>query len=299
MEHLPKEAPKVSIPPDLERFIDPDRISANARNYPEFNWNPDISEQKALELVRENFLNINLSHATASNPNRLRCEGVSPMSDLAESRADDWRSQTLPLDKSLGLDQYTFMHWGGFYPTQNGRHILSINARDVLLSPDTIVTPHDINSTMFRYMDMEADELPADGKECLHDYLDKIVLGSDWTDIISRRALKRMQTARDPSLYLIKQPGALGEVKYYGKLEPSSINNEVFDARDIESLHPIWRSMVEENGVAVPYITNAIEARDHGYTTSDKDKLPHEIGADIEKSRKLWRKILDIAQSSW
>ena len=88
-------------------------------------------------------------------------------------------------------------------------------------------------------------------------------------------------------------------MKYYGKLEPSSINNEVFDARDIESLHPIWRSMVEENGVAVPYITNAIEARDYGYTTSDKDKLPHEIGADIEKSRKLWSRILDIAQGSW
>lgn len=296
MEHLPKVIPKASIPLDLERFIDPDRISVNAINYPEFDWSPDIPEQKALELVRENFLDINLSHATASDPESLRREGVLPMSDLAGSRADDWRSQTLPLDKSLGLDQYTFMHWGGFYPTQNGRYILSINARDVLLSPNTIVTPYDINSTMFRYTDMEADELPADGKERLRDYLDKIVLGSDWVDIVSRRALKRMQTTRDSSLYLIKQPEDLGEVKHYGKLEPASINNEVFDARDIESLHPIWRSMVEERGVAVPYITNAIEACDYGYTMSDKDKLPHEIGADVERSRKIWRKILDIAR---
>lgn len=56
--------------------------------------------------------------------------------------------------------------------------------------------------------------------------------------------------------------------------------------------------MIEESGVAVSYVTHALEAEEYGLSKSDKDKLPHEIGADIEKSRQLWRKILDIAQKS-
>jgi hypothetical protein len=56
--------------------------------------------------------------------------------------------------------------------------------------------------------------------------------------------------------------------------------------------------MIEENGVTVSYVTNALEAQERGFSKSDKDKLPHEIGADSEKSRRLWQEILSIAQKS-
>ena len=294
-----RESLTTTLPPEMESFIDPDKIASNVDNYPEFRWTPDAHEQRALRIVRKNLLDINLTHATASKPEHLRLDGILPFANLVDTGRYDWRSQTLALDESLGLHRYAFMHWGAFHPTQNGRYIVPVNAREALLSPNTIVTPRDISNGMFSFMDTAARDLSEEGQTRLSNYLDKIVTGSDWADIVARRALRYMQRTPDPSLYRIKNHANMGEIKHYGTISPSSVNGEVIDIRDPESLHPIWRSMIENNGVAVSYVTNALEAHEqYGYVGNDKDKLPHEIGADIEKSRKLWRNILDIAQKS-
>ncbi len=273
----------------MESVINPEKVLSNKYNYPEFNWNPDIHEQRALARVREMFLNIELSHATASDPKLLQAEGIIPPSDLTDRQ--DWRSQTSRLDKSLGLDNYTFLHWGAFHPTQNGRYIFPVETRDILLSPETIVTPYDIYSTMCTYM-MNTDDIRAideKGQKRLKEYLKTMVPGKDWVDIIARRALRRMQCADDKSVYKVRSHSDLGEIKHLGAISPTSLH-EPIDIHDQQTMYSKWLSLLENNGLAVSYITNMLE-----FGSAD-DKA--ELQTSLDKSRKLWRKILDIAQKS-
>lgn len=283
------ELPAISLPSKMESVIDPEKVLSNKYNYPEFNWNPDIHEQKALARVREMFLNIELSHATASDPKLLQTEGIIPPSDFTDRQ--DWRSQTGKLDKSLGLDHCTFLHWGALHPTGNGRYIFPVEARDILLSPETIVTPYDIHSTMCTYM-MNTDDIRAldeEGQRRLNEYLETIVPGKDWVDIIARRALRRMQHADDKSVYKVRSHSDLGEIKHLGAISPTSLH-EPIDIHDQQTMYSKWLSLLENNGLAVSYITNMLEFG----STEDKTALQ----ASLNKSRKLWRKILDIAQKS-
>ena len=283
------ELSETSLPSKMESVIDPEKVLSNKYNYSEFSWNPDIHEQRALARVREMFLNIELSHATASDPKLLQAEGIIPPSDLTDRQ--DWRSQTSRLDKSLGLDNYTFLHWGAFHPTQNGRYIFPVETRDILLSPETIVTPYDIYSTMCTYM-MNADDIRAideKGQKRLKEYLKTIVPGKDWVDIIARRALRRMQCADDKSVYKVRSHSDLGEIKHLGAISPATLH-EPIDIHDQQTMYSKWLSLLENNGLAVSYITNMLEFG----STEDKTTLQ----ASLNKSRKLWRKILDIAQKS-
>lgn len=294
---LHHEFPKTELSPELEQYADPGKIAANKSNYSEFDWSPDLHEQKALERVREMFLGINLSHATASIPERLQRDGILPIDQLVDNGRKDWRSQTHALDVSLGLHRYAFLHWGAFHPTQNGRYVFPVDAREVLLSPNTIVTPRDINSTMFSFIGTEAGALDETGQERLNRYLDNVLSGSDWVEVIARRSLRYMQRNSSRDCYPISNHTDMGEIKHLGAIPPQLLSDPV-DIYDEEVLHPIWRSMIEENGVTVSYVTNAIHAAERGHSKSDKDKLPHEIGADTEKSRKLWQEVLRIAQKS-
>ena len=288
---MPKshEPPAISLPSKMESVIDPEKVLSNKYNYPEFNWNPDIHEQRALAHVREMFLNIELSHATASDPKLLQKEGIFPPSSLLGRQ--DWRSQTGRLDKSLGLDSYTFLHWGAFHPTQNGRYIFPVKTREILLSPETIVTPYDIHSTMCTYM-MNTDDIRAldeEGQKRLKEYLKTVVPGNDWVDIVARRALRRMQCADDKSVYKVRNHSELGEIKHLGAISPTSLDKPM-DIHDQQTMYSKWLSLLENNGLAVSYITNTLE-----FGSAD-DKA--ELQTSLDKSRKLWRKILDIAQKS-
>lgn len=294
---LHHEPPKTILSPELEQFADPDKIAANKANYREFDWSPDGHEQEALERVRSMFLGVDLSHATASIPERLQRDGILPIDQLVDKGKYDWRSQTHTLDVSLGLHRYAFFHWGAFHPTQNGRYIFPVDAREVLLSPNTIVTPRDINATMFSFMSTEAGALDEAGRERLANYLDTVLSGGDWVELVARRSLRYMLRASSRDSYPIKNHTDMGEVKHLGAVAPQLLGEPV-DIYDEEVIHPIWRSMIEENGVTVSYVTNAIDAGEHGFLKSDKDKLPNEIGADIERSRRLWREILNIAQKT-
>lgn len=283
------ELPAMSLPSKMESVIDPEKILSNKYNYPELNWNPDIHEQRALARIKETFLNVELSHATASDPKLLQTEGIIPPSDLTDRQ--DWRSQTGKLDESLGLDHCTFLHWGALHPTRNGRYIFPVEARDILLSPETIVTPYDIHSTMCTYM-MNTDDIRAldeEGQKRLKEYLKTVVPGKDWVDIIARRALRRMQHADDKSVYKVSYHSDLGEIKHLGAISPTSLR-EPIDIHDQQTMYSKWLSLLENNGLAVSYITNILEFG----SAEDKTALQ----ASLDKSRKLWRKILDIAQKS-
>lgn len=284
-----RELPAISLPSKLESVIDPEKVLSNKYNYHEFNWNPDIHEQKALEYIKKMFLDIELSHATASDPKFLQTEGIIPPSDLSDKQG--WRSQTGNLDESLGLDHCTFLHWGALHPTGNGRYIFPVEARDILLSPETIVTPYDIHSTMCTYM-MNTDDIRAldeEGQRRLNEYLETIVPGKDWVDIIARRALRRMQYTDDKSVYKVRSHSDLGEIKHLGAISPTSLHKPI-DIYDKQTMYSKWLSLVENNGLAVSYITNTLE-----FGSAD-DKA--ELQTSLDKSRKLWHKILDIAQKS-
>lgn len=279
--------PTISLSPKIESLIDSEKIISNKDNYPELDWKPDTREQKALACIREMFLDIELSHATASDPRLLQEEGVIPSGHLTDNH--NWRSQTGGLDKSLGLDNYTFLHWGAFHPTQNGRYIFPVEARDILLSPETIVTPYDIYSTMSTYMKIDdIGSIDGKGQKLLNEYLKKIVPGKDWVDIIARRALRHMQHTDDKSVFKVRNHSDLGEIKHLGAISPSLLQNPI-DTYDKQSIHQKWVSILENNGLAVSYVTNILDYDPRGKA---------DLQTSLLKSRKLWRKILDIAQKS-
>jgi len=139
---------------------------------------------------------------------------------------------------------------------------------------------------------MNTDDIRAideKGQKRLKEYLKTIVPGKDWVDIIARRALRRMQCADDKSVYKVRSHSDLGEIKHLGAISPTSLH-EPIDIHDQQTMYSKWLSLLENNGLAVSYITNMLEFG----STEDKTALQ----ASLNKSRKLWRKILDIAQKS-
>lgn len=293
---LHHESPKTVLSPELEQFTDSDKIAANKANYHEFDWTPNRHEQEALERVRNMFLDINLSHATASNPERLQRDGILPFDQMVDTGRNDWKSQTFPLDQSLGLHRYVFFHWGAFYPTWYGHHVFPIDSRKVLLSPNTIVTPDDLSAQMLP-MNSEASALDEHEQERLNRYLDTILSGSDWVEVIARRSLQYMQRSCGYDSYPVKHRTDMGEIKHLGTISPQLLGDWV-DINNEDAKHSIGRIMIEENGVTVPYVTNALDTEEQDPSKSNNNKLPHEIGADSEKSRRLWQEILNIAQKS-
>lgn len=286
----------VQLPDQLAQYIDGQKLIENAAGYPEMQRELSTGETSAIELVKKQLLAVDLSHGTPGNADVIASDGIRPEASMTASC--DWRSGAHPLDRSLGLDNYTFMRWGAFQPSGYGRRVLAINTPDILLSPKTIVSPRDINDTLFAYAGTPAPELPPQGLDKLNAYLDSLVTGVDWVEITARRALHRMMTVPNQSVYRIRNPSDLGEVKHHGSIASSSIHPRWIDTKESEAMHAKWREMLEFSGVAVSYVTNALDQQDLGQPKlSGNDKLPHEIGADIEQSRKLWSTIIEIAHS--
>ena len=78
--------PTISLSPKIESLIDSEKILSNKDNYPELDWKPDTHEQTALTYIREMFLDVELSHATASDPKLLQEEGVIPSGHLTDNQ---------------------------------------------------------------------------------------------------------------------------------------------------------------------------------------------------------------------
>ncbi len=289
------EVSKVVIPPEMEQFTDPDKIAANKNNYPELSeWKPDRHEQEALKHVREMLLDIKLSHATRpENLESIQNNGIVPCSELQNEEEAQVSSNTFEIDKLFGLHHYGFFYWGAFHETEYGDFVFPVDTRKILLSPNTIVTPHDIFTITYGFREVSTlDE--RDMEYIQTEYIDTIVSGSDWVDVVARRALRHMiheSTNRD--YYPIPYAASMGEIKHLGVV-PSQHIGEPVNIWDSQAIHPIWRSMLAKNGVTVATVTRTLEA----LWDWDEYSLPYEIGPSIRKSRKKWRKILDIAQKS-
>lgn len=197
-----------------------DRLAYNVDHYSTALQTLNLGEQAAVAMIRENLLAIPLTHASKASAHELQTEGIIPS---GYPNSPGRRNNTSTLDRSLGLDEFTFMHWGAVARGNvYGPTVATIDAKTILESDKTIVTPHDVPSHTFFGRHTPYDQLKPSRQSKIQEYFDSVVTGRDWIDIVAVKALRHMQHFSRPAYQLTTQD-ELGEIKYASSIDPDMI----------------------------------------------------------------------------
>lgn len=283
---------KINLPPHLAKYTDEERITQNAERYPEMQRELTSGEKLGVEVVKRRLLKLPLSHSTKADFQKIEQSGIHTFTTISQDPNNG--HSTLALDESLGLGEYVFMHLGGIQKKSYGRKHVLVDPAAVFESPNTIVTPFDINDTAFRYVDAPIESLDDKGKEIVEAYLDSMVTGKAWLDIIARRALQKMlRNDKIPLIHSLKSTAEFGEIKHYGNITPDILIGFVDDE---EGEHHHWREMLAL-GFAPSPVANALDMEYRGLPSpSSYDKLPEDIGVDRAIPHAAWAEVLAIAR---
>ncbi len=213
-----------ALPETISEHLPPERLDDNYHNYQRL-VGLNLGEQAAVAMVRERLLAIPLTHATQSSASSLLQKGIMPASHPDNPAR---RNNAYTLDRSLGLDDFVFMHWGGVARSASpyGKTIACLDPKQLLKSPHTVVTSEDITATIFFGRRKPYDKLKPRAQRKVQEYFDQAMTGSDWIDIIAARALHYMQTTRRPA-YNLNHHDDLGEIKYGGIITPDMITDVI------------------------------------------------------------------------
>lgn len=226
VQQLPPNQQNVDLPPLMDDHISPEQLARNAAAYPEMSWEVDES---LLANARQRLLQLPLVHRTSAP--RFGSQPVEqpwlydtpvPFSYLP-SEIGDQHGNTLRLDEDLDLDEFVFMSWGGVFDrTANflagKRYAVLIDPR-ILLDSRCVATPDDISDLV----DVEETLEGLDSEDqavVREEYINKMVSGRDWLEIMARRMAKSM--AEGKTLPTIKA-STLGEIKFHGQIPASAI----------------------------------------------------------------------------
>lgn len=249
-------------------------LEANAATYPELQVDIDPGREHRLRAVRSALLKLPLIHTTFGDLESAQRDGIQVFAD----RPATLYGHSNPLDESLGLTEYTFMHWGSAEKSPYGRNHIRIDPK-LLLSPRTIVTPHDINSHNF-YQDRSFVDTPESAQQNVRDYyFSKMVRGADWLEIVSRRVLA---SAEKGVPYTLEPQDALGEVKYHGSLPPDLITGVITEGQESD----YWRQLLENGFVPGP-VNRALKFGSRGY-----DPTPEDIGVSRNTPSEYWESLV-------
>ena len=301
------------IPDELAKYVSSTDIIANAQNYREMQKEYTPGQLLAVQAIKDSLLDIELTHTTQPDvPFAVfREQGILP-----ESHLPTQSTHTFPLDRSLGLNQYAFMNWGEFnqepedqdeeYKNIYGTKVIGLNPKQVLFSPRTIVTPRDIHAWVRDDIEHTADELIERdaGASRFDRYLAEIVRGQDWLEIVGRKVLDNIifqdKLAQEPGYNITHGHGPvtiythptdqwpLGEIKHFGPVPADAISSTV---ETPEEFRAKWKPMVENHGFAPSSLEWDLK-RDR------PEEIKEEMDIDINKPRKRWQDILELARSS-
>ncbi|HEX7042449.1 MAG TPA: hypothetical protein VF189_04320, partial [Patescibacteria group bacterium] len=124
----------------LDHGITAAKLAENAARYPEMQEKLSDADSEKVKKIRAVLLKLPLVHTTREESlSEIERDGIRSQSELSSNQ----RNNTIPLDMSLGLNEYTFFHWALPRPYMGAT--TTILARgSLLLNPRTIVSPADV-----------------------------------------------------------------------------------------------------------------------------------------------------------
>ncbi len=205
------------------------------------------ADPKKVEVIKSALMSVPLVHAT-----REAFEGdIQPQSQV---NSED--HSTYELDRSLGLDECTFYHWGPFRFPRYGDVSYLVDPQ-ILNDPRTFVTPGDVMACVRSGSSGEAEaDIPYESLEerasndVSNGYLGRLVSGPEWLDITARRIAMNTGDA------IITQWGLQlgGEVKFFGALPKEYVTGRLDSEEQLMQMaQDIKTTLEESSGIAIPY----------------------------------------------
>lgn len=205
------------------------------------------ADPEKVELIKSTLMRVPLVHAT-----REAFEGeIQPQSQI-----DSQTHSTCELDRSLGLDECTFYHWGPFRFPRYGDVAYLVDPQ-ILNDPRTFVTPGDVVACVGADSAGETEaKIPYESLEdrahesVSAEYLGRLVSGPEWIDITARRIA--MTTGDAVMTQWGLQLG--GEVKFFGAIPQDMITGRLDSEEQLmETAQEIKRDLEKASGTNIPY----------------------------------------------
>ena len=262
------------------KLLDKVDLEENARNYEVLQRPTTRKEELALGIIKEMMLDgFPLTHKTKSESLKsIQDSAIKPANTLPEGKF----THTLPLDESLGLDEYAFTSWGDMHRHSiYGSSTLLLCTEKILLSDETIASPYDITLHIGAGANFPYTELNKTDTEYLEAYLQTLVTGERWLEITARKALRNViSNGTVPVVSHTKLN--TGEIKHKGAIDADHIQGVLLTKDDYNVAQ---NKMLRSGFMASPL--NSL-TKLHGH-------IPAEYEASFKRAKKMWRKIVDLA----
>jgi hypothetical protein len=264
------------LPSSLEKVIATDRVKNNVANYPELQMPISELQKKRLAEIRKTLLEIPLIYTSGQQ----LPEGVDiqPKSRFEENSSHG-------LEKDMGLDSCVFLSWGLPEQTVFGNNFLLLSPK-LLFEPQTLVTPTAMRAKV-QNEDLSYTALAPDVRKRFDiEYLNMMVRGSDWFEIVARRVLLSFE--RKNNLFPLFSFETLGEIKYFSVIDHKYIQKQITE-HEIKSLY----KFLYEHGFC---FYNMEQTRRMFYATGmilGVDPLPEDCDINYNDVSDYWRRKLD------
>lgn len=261
------------------QLLDKVDLEENARNYEALQQPTTRKEERALGRIEEMLLDgLPLTHSTESESlNTIQNSAIKPAKVLPEGKL----THTLPLDESLGLDEYAFTSWGDMHRHSiYGSSTLLLCTEKILLSDETIASPYDITLHIDAESNLPYDELNKMNTKHLETYLQTLVTGERWLEITARKALEIALKGTVPVISHTKLN--TGEIKHKGAIDSAHIQGVLLTKDDY---HDAQNEMLRNGFIAGP-LNSLTKLYGH---------IPAEYEANLKRAKKIWRKVVDLA----
>jgi len=261
------------------KLLDKVDLEENARNYEALQQPTTRKEERAIGKIEEMLLDgLPLTHSTEpENLNTIQNSAIKPAKVLPEGKL----THTLPLDESLGLDEYAFTSWGDMHRHSiYGSSTLLLCTEKILLSDETIASPYDITLHIGAGANFPYTELNKTDTEYLEAYLQTLVTGERWLEITARKALEIALRRTVPVISHTKLN--TGEIKHKGAIDSAHIQGVLLTKDD----YNVAQNEMLRNGFMAGPLNSLTKL--HGY-------IPAEYEANLKRAKKIWRKVVDLA----
>ena len=213
-----------------ENFLDVD-FEKNYLSYPESHEKYGVVDNIRLGIIREKLLALPLVHNTSRNIEEI--DKLSPSSDLGVE------GHSTPFDASLGLNQATFFYLSPPVADSYGGNFIYIDTARILIKDRCVVTPRDVMETTTAWVncDLPFQQQEFDARQEIVDkYFNKMVLGTQWLDIISKKIHKHQKLKIGG--FEIQQRNDLGEVKFFASVSSEMMLNDRY--KSTEDVKKMW-----------------------------------------------------------
>lgn len=260
----------------LAQYITPQQILANVANFPEMQRELDGRDALIVERVKAAMMRLPLVYSTHRDKDQIMSRGILPFS----RKPSAFYGNSMPLDESLGLTDYTFYNWGIVEKSIGHGPNHALLSAELLFDPRTIVTPNDISR--YVYSQDPYNELDESKKGVIQEqYLGRVLAGRDWVEVMSRKVYFALKGGNTRVLFM-GSDCTLGEVKILGIVPSSEVWSFLLPINERD----YWAWQIK-NGFLPGPVGRAMEP----YSSSSYDPKPEELGVTLDEMMGYWDNI--------